>query len=99
MMFLYGGGLQPTGTCYHREAFVEIGGFLPVDMNSSPSDMTTMIYLAMHGFRFEMIDEMILDRQYASTSGLVAGETQWFDELDDAFKYFIEQVDRQSILD
>lgn len=96
LMFLYG-GLQPTGTCYSRDSFLETGGFLSVDMNSSPSDMTTMIYLAMHGFRFEMIDEMILDRQYASTSALTAGESRYLDELDDAFKYFIKQVDPQSI--
>ncbi len=96
LMFLYG-GLQPTGTCYSRESFLQMGGFLKVDMNSSPSDMTTMIYLAMNGFRFEMIDEMILDRQYATTTGIEAGDSQYPDELDDAFKYFIEQVDKPSI--
>ena len=96
LMFLYG-GLQPTGTCYSRDSFLEMGGFFKVDMNPSPSDKTTMIYLAMNGFRFEMIDEMILDREYASTSGQETGETLYFGELDDAFKYFIEQVDRQSI--
>ena len=96
LMFLYG-GLQPTGTCYSRDSFLEIGAFLSVDMNSSPSDMTTMIYLAMNGFRFEMIDEMILDRQYASTSGQGGGETQYLSELDDAFKYFIKQVNQQNI--
>ncbi len=96
LMFLYG-GLQPTGTCYSRESFIEAGGFFKVDMNSSPSDKTTMIYLAMNGFRFEMIDEMVLNRQYASTSGQEVGESRYHDELDDAFKYFIQQVDRQSI--
>ncbi len=97
VMFLYG-GLQPTGTCYSRESFIEIGGFLPVDMNSSPSDMTTMIYLAMHGFRFEMIDEMILNRQYATTSLQNAGsENLYLRDLDDAFNYLIKKVDQQSI--
>ena len=96
LMFLYG-GLQPTGTCYSKDSFHDIGGFLPVDMNSSPSDMTTMIYLAMHGFRFEMLDEMILNRQYSSTSGQETGESQYLTELDDAFKYFIQQVDKQYI--
>jgi len=96
LMFLYG-GLQPTGTCYSRESFIEAGGFLKVDMNPSPSDMTTMIYLAMQGFRFEMIDEMVLNREYASTSAQKAGKNPYFDQLDDAFKYFIEKVDRQTI--
>ncbi len=96
LMFMYG-GLQPTGTCYSRESFIEVGGFLPVDRNSSPSDKTTMIYLAMNGFRFEMIDEMILDRQYSSTSGQEVGKSEYLDELDDAFKYFIEKVDQESI--
>jgi len=96
LMFLYG-GLQPTGTCYSKNSFLEAGAFFKVDMNSSPSDMTTMIYLAMNGFRFEMIDEMILDRQYASTSGQIAGTDPYLNELDDAFKYFIEQVAQQNI--
>jgi glycosyltransferase involved in cell wall biosynthesis len=96
LMFLYG-GLQPTGTCYSRESFIEAGGFFKVDMNPSPSDMTTMIYLAMNGFRFEMIDEMVLNREYATTSAPKSGENPYFDELDDAFKYFIEKVDRESI--
>jgi len=96
LMFLYG-GLQPTGTCYSKESFLEMGGFLPVDNNSSPSDMTTMIYLAMNGFRFEMIDEMVLDRQYATTSLQNTGKNLYLYDLDDAFKYFIKQVDPQSI--
>ncbi|GIU00476.1 hypothetical protein TSL6_09820 [Sulfurovum sp. TSL6] len=96
LMFLYG-GLSPTGTCYSRESFLKMGGFLKVDMNSSPSDMTTMIYLAMNGFRFEMIDEMILNRTAASTALQEAGEDRYLDELDDAFKYLIKQVDQQSI--
>lgn len=96
LMFLYG-GLTPTGTCYSRESCIEIGGFLKVEMNSSPSDMTTMIYLAMNGFRFEMIDEMVLNRASSSTAIQEAGETRYLSELDDAFKYFIKQVDQQSI--
>jgi len=96
LMFLYG-GLTPTGTCYSKDSFLQMGGFLKVDMNSSPSDMTTMIYLAMNGFRFEMIDEMILNRAGSSTAIQEAGETRYLGELEDAFKYFIRQVDQQSI--
>jgi len=96
LMFLYG-GLTPTGTLYSRESFVKAGGFLKVDMNSSPSDMTTMIYLAMNGFRFEMIDEMVLNRAGSSTAIQEAGETRYLGELDDAFKYFIKQVDQKTV--
>ncbi len=96
LMFIYG-GLTPTGTCYSRESFIEQGGFLEVKMNSSPSDMTTMIYLAMNGFRFEMIDEMVLNRAGSSTAVQEAGETRYLSELDDAFKYFIKQVDQKDI--
>lgn len=96
LMFLYG-GLTPTGTCYSKEMFLELGGFLPVDMNSSPSDMSTMIYLALQGFRFEMIDEMVLNRAGSSTAIQEAGETRYLSELDDAFKYFLLKVDSDAI--
>jgi len=96
LMFMYG-GLTPTGTCYSRESFLNFGGFLKVAMNSSPSDMTTMIYLAMSGFRFEMIDEMVLNRAGSSTAIQEAGETRYLSELDDAFKYFIEHVHTKQI--
>jgi len=96
LMFLYG-GLTPTGTCYSRESFMEMGGFLKVDMNSSPSDMTTMIYLAMRGFRFEMIDEMIISRAKSSTALSHPDIDIYLGELDDAFKYFIEKVDIRDI--
>jgi len=96
LMFLYG-GLTPTGTCYSRKTFLEEGGYLHVDMNSSPSDMTTMLYLAIKGFRFEMIDEMVLLRAGSSTAIPEAGEMRYLSELDDAFKYFIEKVDTQTI--
>ncbi|GEM_PF-1350680 len=97
LMFLYG-GLQPTGTCYSRASLIEYGSFLPVDHNSSPSDMTTMIYLAMQGFRFEMIDEMILNREQATTSIQNAGtEDLYLRDLDDAFAYFIPTLSPESI--
>ncbi len=92
LMFLYG-GLTPSGTCYSRETFVEMGGFIKVDMNSSPTDMTTMIHLAMHGFRFEMIDEMILSRTGSSTALSNPNIDVYLGELDDAFKHFIAQAE------
>ena len=96
LMFLYG-GLTPTGTCYSRESFIKSGGFLKVKMNSSPSDMTTMIYLAMQGFRFEMIDEMVLIRKGSSTAIQESGEDRYLKELDDAFEHFMQKVEKQNI--
>lgn len=96
LMFLYG-GLTPTGTCYSKNSFWDIGGFLKVDMNSSPSDMSTMIYLAMNGFRFEMMDEMVLSRAGSSTAIQEAGEDRYLGELDDAFNYFIKKVTPEEV--
>lgn len=96
IMFLYG-GLTPTGTCYSREAFVNLGGFLEVTLNSAPSDMTTMIYLALHGFRFEMIDEMIILREHSSTALDHPDISIYLGELDDAFKFFLDHVTQQDI--
>ncbi len=96
LMFLYG-GLTPSGTLYSRESFLGMGGFLKVDMNASPSDMTTMIYLAMHGFRFEMIDEMILGRETSSTALSDPNIDIYLGELDDAFKYFIAKTEEKQL--
>ncbi len=94
LMFFYG-GLTPSGTLYSRQSFIEMGSFLKVDMNSSPSDMTTMIYLAMYGFRFEMVDEMILNRANSSTALSDANIDVYLAELDDAFKHFIEKTEKK----
>lgn len=98
LALLYG-GLTPSGTCYSKDSFLEMGGFLHVP-GTAPSDMATMIYLAMNGFRFEMIDEMIFLREDASTAPTGGGnkETEaYLQSLDDAFKFFIEKVDREDI--
>jgi len=56
-----------------------------------------MIYLAMNGFRFEMMDEMILKRAGSSTAIQEAGENRYLGELDDAFNYFIQKVENDKI--
>jgi hypothetical protein len=96
LMFLYG-GLTPSGTCYSRNSFLETGGFLKTTMNAAPSDMTTMIYLAMRGFRFEMIDEMVLDRETSSTAVQSSDENIYLNEIDNAFNYFLETIDTKEI--
>lgn len=93
--FIYG-GLTPSGTCFSRESFLEMGGYLKTTHKAAPSDMTTMIYLAMNGFRFEMIDEMVFKREDASNA--IDGDLDtYLEEIDDAYKHFIDHVDRESI--
>ena len=90
LAFLYG-GLTPSGTCFSRESFVELGGYIETTNNLAPSDMTTMLYLAMHGFRFEMIDEMVFKREFASNA-LNHGEDSYLEAVDDAYKHFLDKV-------
>lgn len=91
ILFLYG-GLTPSGTLYSRQSFINHGGYIHTAMNASPSDMTTMIHLAMHGFRFEMIDEMLFYREGSSTALSHDTDDVYLSEIDDAFKFFIEKT-------
>lgn len=95
MLFLYG-AVPPAGTCYSRASIMELGGFLQANHRLAPSDITSYIYFAIHGFRFEMIDEMILIRTYASTA-TETDETIILDSLDDAFKQLLEKTNEADI--
>ncbi len=90
-IFMYS-GLTPSGTCYSRESFMSLDGFLPVAHRLAPSDMTSMLFLAINSFRFEMMDEMIFRRTFAST--LTTGTTREdiLTSLDDAFKDFFLMI-------
>lgn len=96
LMFLYG-GLTPSGTLYSRKSFLDAGGFIETTMNAAPSDMTTMINLAMQGFRFEMVDEMLLYREHSSTALSNSNIDIYLNELDDAFKSFISQTEKEKL--
>lgn len=61
------GGLTPSGTCYSRKSFVELGGFIEDNYSFPHSDSITMIKLAFEGFAFEMIEQMYFSREFAST--------------------------------
>ena len=95
MVFLHG-AVAPTGTCYSRESIMQLGGYLQANHRLAPSDITSHIYFAINGFRFEMMDEMILIRKYASTSTEIDIEII-LDALDDAFKYLLEATDEKEI--
>ena len=91
-LFFYG-GLTPSGTLYSRQSFLDLDGYIYTEMNASPSDMTTMIYLAMHGFRFEMVDEMLFYREGSSTALVYENDDIYLSEIEDAFKFLIKKID------
>jgi len=94
-MFIFG-AVAPAGTCYSREGMLEIGGFLQANHRLAPSDITSMIYCAFEGFRFEMMDEMIMIRTYASTATESKLEII-LESLDDAFKQLIDMTKKSDI--
>ncbi len=95
MIFMYG-AVAPTGTCYSRESVIEAGGYLQVNHRLAPSDITSHIYFGILGFRFEMMDEMIFIRKYASTA-METDEGVILDSLDDAFKQLLEVSNEEDI--
>lgn len=92
------GGLTPSGTCYSRN-FQEIGGFLPVQHRLAPSDASSMINAALHGFRFEMMQAILFKRTNAST---LVTNTRSSDELEgykNAFNILIERIGYQQTVE
>jgi glycosyltransferase involved in cell wall biosynthesis len=83
------GGLTPSGSCYSRESFLALGGFMHVDIMLAPSDITTMLHLALGGFRFEMMEEMIYLRKDASTMTRETQADTFLEAYDDAYRNFI----------
>lgn len=61
------GGVTPSGTCYTRD-ILDYGGFVYSGHRLAPSDSSTMVYLALKGFRFEMLEELLFFRDNASTA-------------------------------
>lgn len=96
--FLYG-GLTPSGTCYSRKSFLDLGGFLNCNHRLSPADWTTMMMLALDGFEFKMIDRLYFQRTFASTlvTGTAQSEVQasWVDAISELQKKLPkEKIDR-----
>ncbi len=83
------GGLTPSGSCYSRESLLALGGFMHVDIMLAPSDITTMLHLALGGFHFEMMEEMIFIRKDASTMTKETSAEDFLEAYDDAYRNFI----------
>ncbi len=90
-------GQTPSGTCYSKDDLLELDGFLRTDHWLAAGDMTSMIYFALNGFRFEMIDEMVSVRTYASTAVDERKLTDMLDAIDEAFEHFYKVVDENDI--
>ena len=91
------GGLTPSGTCYSRESMLELGGFMHVDIMLAPSDITTMLHLALNGFSFEMMDEMIFIRKGASTMTTETKTKDFLEAYDNAYLNFIKVTPEEEI--
>lgn len=91
------GGLTPSGTCYSRESFLAHNGFLRTNHQLAPSDMTTMLYLALHRFSFEMLDKMIFIRTDASTLTAETNIVDTLSSLDDAFQQLFQVTNSKQI--
>ena len=90
-------GLAPSGCCYSRVSFLEHGGFLVPQNRLAPSDMVTMLSLAVNGFRFEMFDEMVLGRTFASTAVSGLSVSTLLDAMDEAIDLFISATDESTV--
>lgn len=87
-------GLTPSGTCFSKDSLLELDGFLRTEHRLAAGDMTSMLYFALKGFRFEMIDEMIFNRTYASTAVEGRKLEDTLDSVDEAFEHFYKVVDK-----
>jgi len=91
------GGLTPSGTCYSRQSLLSIGGFMHVDIMTAPSDITTMLHMALNDFSFEMMDKMIFIRKDASTLVSTTKANDFLKAYDNAYKYFLEETSDRNI--
>lgn len=96
LVFMFG-GVTPSGTCYCKDSILELGGFLQTNHRLAPFDLTSMIYFSIKGFRFEMIDEMILMRLDASTATLDTPLEEILDARDDAYRQVLQMTEKNDI--
>ncbi len=87
-------GLTPSGTCFSKDSLLELDGFLRTEHRLAAGDMTSMLYFALEGFRFEMVDEMIFNRTFASTAVEGRKLEDTLDSVDEAFDHFYKVVDK-----
>jgi glycosyltransferase involved in cell wall biosynthesis len=91
-------GLTPSGTCYSK-SFIDIGGFLHTNYHLTPSDSSSMIWAALNGFRFEMLDEMLFYRIDASTATRAQKPKNTFEPFIDAWTQLVNVTNTNQNLD
>ena len=91
-----GGGLAPSGTCYDRKSFTEVGGFIETDHPLAPMDMVVMWKLVFSHFEFEMAGNIFYIREYASTA-VVIDHSDWIAKATVAIGRFIDQCSEGEI--
>lgn len=92
------GGLTPSGTCYSK-CFIETGGFLPTQHRLAPSDATSMINAALHGYKFEMMQNIIFKRTTASTLVRDTSKSESLRGYENAFDNLLEVINDASLND
>lgn len=92
------GGLTPSGTCFSKD-FIRYGGFYSTTNRIAPSDASSMVRLALNGFRFEMMQEILFFRNDASTAIRSITIKQKLDAFDDAFGPLITTIKSNTLSD
>lgn len=90
-LFIYGGGVTPSGTCFSVNSLQKEGGFLKSNHPLAPSDWTTAIKLVLRYFEFEMSDRIFFSRTYASTANERDKEIIYI-AMEEAFKNFLFSI-------
>ena len=67
-IFTSGALFQPTGTCFSRDTVLGLGGFAGLD-KTCPEDWYICAIAAYNYFEFEIIDRLMLKREYSSSWG------------------------------
>ncbi|MDA9889401.1 glycosyltransferase [Synechococcus sp. AH-224-G16] len=93
-------GLTPSGTCYSKDV-VDCGGFIPSTHRLAPFDSSTMVFFALEGYRFEMIQNILFFRRDASTANLSIRFEDYFKAYCDTYEQMLARltlIQMQSLL-
>lgn len=88
------GGLTPSGTCYSREAILEIGGFDKMKSRITPMDWYIMQLAAFNGFEFEMLDRLLFMRTHASTANSSITWKDWVSAENDSLNCLLAHLSK-----
>lgn len=89
-------GVTPSGTCYSRDV-IDYGGFIKSTHRLARSDSSTMVYLALKGFRFEMLQQFIFFRTDASTAVRTVSISEKLDAYCDTYDHLREHLDENAL--